>query len=137
MANPNKAKAESGIMRWVDDRFPATQMMQDHLTKYYAPKNFNFFYIFGVLALLVLVNQILTGVWLTMSFNPSAEGAFASVEYIMRDVEWGWLIRYMHTTGHPPSSWSSICICSAGCFMVPTKRHVSWCGFLVWPSIFC
>ena len=99
MANPNKAKAESGIMRWVDDRFPATQMMQDHLTKYYAPKNFNFFYIFGVLALLVLVNQILTGVWLTMSFNPSAEGAFASVEYIMRDVEWGWLIRYMHTTG--------------------------------------
>ncbi len=99
MANPNKAKAESGIMRWVDDRFPATQMMQDHLTKYYAPKNFNFFYLFGVLALLVLINQILTGVWLTMSYNPSAEGAFASVEYIMRDVEWGWLIRYLHSTG--------------------------------------
>ncbi|MBD3897386.1 cytochrome bc complex cytochrome b subunit [Halomonas sp. ML-15] len=99
MANPNKAKAEKGLMRWVDDRFPATQMIQDHLTKYYAPKNFNFFYIFGVLALLVLVNQILTGVWLTMSYNPSGEGAFASIEYIMRDVEWGWLIRYLHSTG--------------------------------------
>lgn len=99
MANPNKAKADSGLMRWVDDRFPATQMMQDHLTKYYAPKNFNFLYLFGVLALLILINQILTGVWLTMSYNPSAEGAFRSVEYIMRDVEWGWLIRYMHSTG--------------------------------------
>ena len=85
MANPNKAKAESGIMRWVDDRFPATQMMQDHLTKYYAPKNFNFFYIFGVLALLVLVNQILTGVWLTMSFNPSAEGCLLYTSPSPRD----------------------------------------------------
>ncbi|CEP36624.1 MULTISPECIES: cytochrome b [unclassified Halomonas] len=99
MGNPNKAKAEKGLMRWVDDRFPATQMWQEHLSKYYAPKNFNFWYFFGSLALLALVNQILTGVWLTMSFNPSAEGAFDSVEYIMRDVEWGWLIRYMHTTG--------------------------------------
>ena len=99
MANPNKAMAEKGIMRWVDERFPATQMVQDHLTKYYAPKNFNFFYLFGVLALLVLINQILTGVWLTMSYNPSGEGAFASVEYIMRDVEYGWLIRYLHSTG--------------------------------------
>ena len=99
MANPNKAMAEKGIMRWVDERFPATQMVQDHLTKYYAPKNFNFFYLFGVLALLVLINQILTGVWLTMSYNPSGEGAFASVEYIMRDVEYGWLLRYMHSTG--------------------------------------
>lgn len=99
MGNPNKAKAEKGLMRWVDDRFPVTQMVQDHLTKYYAPKNFNFWYFFGSLALLVLVNQILTGVWLTMSYNPSGEGAFASVEYIMRDVEYGWLIRYMHSTG--------------------------------------
>ncbi|SEI40748.1 ubiquinol-cytochrome c reductase cytochrome b subunit [Allopseudospirillum japonicum] len=99
MGNPNRVKAESGIMRWIDDRFPATQMWQDHLSKYYAPKNFNFWYFFGSLALLVLVNQILTGIWLTMSYNPSAEGAFASVEYIMRDVEYGWLIRYMHSTG--------------------------------------
>ena len=99
MANPNKSKAERGLMRWIDDRFPATQMWEDHLSKYYAPKNFNFWYFFGSLAMLVLVNQILTGIWLTMSYNPSAEGAFASVEYIMRDVEYGWLLRYMHSTG--------------------------------------
>ncbi|WP_404419795.1 cytochrome bc complex cytochrome b subunit [Marinospirillum sp.] len=99
MGNPNRAKAEKGLMRWIDDRFPATQMWEDHLSKYYAPKNFNFWYFFGSLALLVLVNQILTGIWLTMSYNPSAEGAFRSMEYIMRDVEYGWLIRYMHTTG--------------------------------------
>ncbi|MCL4104165.1 UNVERIFIED_CONTAM: hypothetical protein GTU68_035027 [Idotea baltica] len=70
-----------------------------HMGKYYAPKNFNFWYFFGVLSLLVLVNQLLTGIWLTMSFNPSADGAFASVEYIMRDVDYGWIIRYMHSTG--------------------------------------
>ncbi|WP_151703871.1 cytochrome b [Nitrincola alkalilacustris] len=99
MGNPNRSKAESGLMRWIDDRFPATQMWEDHLSKYYAPKNFNFWYFFGSLALLVLVNQILTGIWLTMSYNPSAEGAFASIEYIMRDVEYGWLLRYMHSTG--------------------------------------
>ncbi|MGC3872057.1 cytochrome b [Halomonas sp. GXIMD04776] len=99
MANPNKAKADSGFMRWVDDRFPATQMWKEHLAEYYAPKNFNFWYFFGSLAMLVLVNQILTGVWLTMSYNPTAEGAFASIEYIMRDVEYGWLIRYLHSTG--------------------------------------
>jgi ubiquinol-cytochrome c reductase cytochrome b subunit len=87
------------FMAWVDARFPATKMWEDHLSKYYAPKNFNFFYFFGSLALLVLVNQILTGIWLTMSFTPSAEEAFASVEYIMRDVEFGWIIRYLHSTG--------------------------------------
>ncbi len=89
----------SKFMEWVDARFPATKMWEDHLSKYYAPKNFNFLYFFGSLALLVLVNQILTGIWLTMSFEPSAEGAFASVEYIMRDVEYGWIIRYLHSTG--------------------------------------
>lgn len=87
------------FMAWIDARFPATKMWEDHLSKYYAPKNFNFFYFFGSLALLVLVNQILTGIWLTMSFTPSAEEAFASVEYIMRDVEFGWIIRYLHSTG--------------------------------------
>ncbi|OOV88440.1 cytochrome b [Oceanospirillum linum] len=95
----NRNKGNPGLMGWIDDRFPATAMWEDHLSKYYAPKNFNFWYFFGSLALLVLVNQILTGIWLTMSFNPSAEGAFASVEYIMRDVEYGWLLRYMHSTG--------------------------------------
>ncbi len=89
----------SKLMAWIDARFPATKMWEDHLSKYYAPKNFNFFYFFGSLALLVLVNQILTGIWLTMSFEPSAQGAFASVEYIMRDVEYGAIIRYLHSTG--------------------------------------
>ncbi|MBF7730333.1 cytochrome b [Pseudomonas sp. N040] len=89
----------SKFMEWVDARFPATKMWEEHLSKYYAPKNFNFWYFFGSLALLVLVNQILTGIWLTMSFTPSSEEAFASVEYIMRDVDYGWIIRYMHSTG--------------------------------------
>ena len=89
----------SKFMEWVDARFPATKMWEDHLSKNYAPKNFNVLYFLGSLALLVLVNQILTGIWLTMSFEPSAEGAFASVEYIMRDVEYGWIIRYLHSTG--------------------------------------
>ncbi|WP_257280516.1 MULTISPECIES: cytochrome b N-terminal domain-containing protein [unclassified Endozoicomonas] len=87
------------FMDWLNARLPVTQVWEDHLSKYYAPKNFNFWYFFGSLALLVLVNQLLTGIWLTMSYVPSAEQAFASVEYIMRDVEYGWLIRYMHSTG--------------------------------------
>lgn len=87
------------FMQWVDDRFPATKVWNEHLAEYYAPKNFNFWYYFGSLALLVLVNQLLTGIWLTMHYNPSAEGAYASVEYIMRDVPYGWLLRYMHSTG--------------------------------------
>ncbi|WP_208608047.1 MULTISPECIES: cytochrome b [Psychrobacter] len=86
-------------MSWVDARFPATETYEYHMSKYYAPKNFNFWYFFGVLSMIVLVNQLVTGIWLTMMFNPSAEGAFASVEYIMRDVKGGWLIRYMHSTG--------------------------------------
>ena len=87
------------FMGWVNERMSVTRVWEDHLSKYYAAKNFNFWYFFGSLALLVLVNQLLTGVWLTMSYTPSAEAAFASVEYIMRDVEYGWLIRYMHSTG--------------------------------------
>jgi ubiquinol-cytochrome c reductase cytochrome b subunit len=92
-------KMFSGLLGWVDDRMPVVSTWEKHLSKYYAPKNFNVWYIFGVLSMLVLVNQLLTGVWLTMSFDTSAEGAFASVEYIMRDVEYGWIIRYMHSTG--------------------------------------
>ncbi len=87
------------LMNWVDARFPATETYEYHMSKYYAPKNFNFWYFFGVLSMIVLVNQLVTGIWLTMMYNPSAEGAFASVEYIMRDVKGGWLIRYMHSTG--------------------------------------
>jgi ubiquinol-cytochrome c reductase cytochrome b subunit len=96
MAN---TQGTTGLVGWIDERFPLTKSIREHLTEYYAPKNFNFWYFFGSLALLVLVNQILTGIWLTMSYKPSAADAFASVEYIMRDVDWGWLIRYMHSTG--------------------------------------
>jgi ubiquinol-cytochrome c reductase cytochrome b subunit len=88
-----------GLWQWVDKRLPVQRAWDTHMAKYYAPKNFNFWYFFGVLSLLVLVNQLVTGIWLTMSYNPSAEGAFASVEYIMRDVDFGWLLRYMHSTG--------------------------------------
>jgi len=89
----------ASLMGWVDARFPATKMWKEHLSEYYAPKNFNFWYFFGSLALLVLVLQIVTGIFLTMNYKPDAALAFASVEYIMRDVEWGWLIRYLHSTG--------------------------------------
>lgn len=86
-------------LNWVDERFPLTANWKAHLSEYYAPKNFNFWYYFGSLAMLVLVLQIVTGIFLTMHYKPDAALAFASVEYIMRDVSWGWLIRYMHSTG--------------------------------------
>ncbi len=89
----------SRFMEWVDARFPATKVWQEHMAQYYAPKNFNFWYYFGSLAILVLVIQILTGIFLTMHYKPDSQLAFASVEYIMRDVPWGWFIRYMHSTG--------------------------------------
>jgi ubiquinol-cytochrome c reductase cytochrome b subunit len=89
----------NGLKSWVDKRFPLTEIWNDHVAKYYAPKNFNFWYYFGSLAVVILVLQILTGIWLTMNYNPSAEGAFDSIEYIMRDVPFGWLLRYMHSTG--------------------------------------
>jgi ubiquinol-cytochrome c reductase cytochrome b subunit len=92
-------KRLASMMEWVDARFPVTANWKAHLTEYYAPKNLNFWAYFGSLAMLVLVNQLLTGIFLTMNYKPDAEMAFASVEYIMRDVEFGWLIRYMHSTG--------------------------------------
>jgi len=92
-------KSLYGFRDWIDARYPLTKLWDEHLAKYYAPKNFNFWYFMGSLALFVLVLQIVTGIWLTMNYKPSAEMAFASVEYIMRDVDWGWLIRYMHSTG--------------------------------------
>lgn len=90
---------KSAFMQWLDQRLPVTNAYEKHMSKYYAPKNMNFWYVFGLLATLVFANQILTGIWLTMSYVPSAEEAFRSVEYIMRDVDSGWLIRYMHSTG--------------------------------------
>jgi ubiquinol-cytochrome c reductase cytochrome b subunit len=89
----------SGVLTWVDQRFPLMSLWRDHLSQYYAPKNFNFWYFFGGLAMLVLVIQIVTGIFLVMHYKPSAAEAFASVEHIMRDVPGGWFIRYMHSTG--------------------------------------
>lgn len=89
----------NSMIEWIDKRFPLTSNWKAHLSEYYAPKNFNFWYFFGSLALLVLVNQLITGIFLTMNYKPDASQAFASVEYIMRDVDYGWLIRYMHSTG--------------------------------------
>jgi ubiquinol-cytochrome c reductase cytochrome b subunit len=88
-----------GMVAWIDDRFPLSSFIKNHLTQYYAPKNFNFWYFFGALSLFVFVMQILTGIFLTMHYKPDASMAFESVEYIMRDVSFGWLIRYMHSTG--------------------------------------
>ncbi|MGG6461740.1 cytochrome b [Solilutibacter silvestris] len=93
-------RTAQNVMDWVNERAPALMpIYRKHMTEYYAPKNFNFWYYFGVLSLVVLVNQILTGIFLTMHYKPDAKEAFDSVEYIMRDVDWGWLIRYMHSTG--------------------------------------
>ena len=93
------SKRLASMIDWIDARFPLTSNWKAHLTEYYAPKNFNFWYYFGSLAMLVLVNQLLTGIFLTMNYKPDANMAFGSVEYIMRDVDFGWLIRYMHSTG--------------------------------------
>ncbi|CAJ0881627.1 Cytochrome b/c1 [Ralstonia sp. LMG 32965] len=96
----------TGLLGWIDARFPASDLWKAHLSEYYAPKNFNFWYFFGSLALLVLVIQIVTGIFLVMNYKPdgtlNAAGipvAYASVEFIMREVPWGWLVRYMHSTG--------------------------------------
>jgi len=106
MSSPAKTASANNVngllgklLAWTDERFPLTATLKAHLTEYYAPKNFNFWYYFGSLAMLVLVLQIATGILLTMNYKPDAALAFASVEYIMRDVPWGWMIRYMHSTG--------------------------------------
>src|ERR1035437_3622054 len=96
--SPNAPAAEK-LLNWVDNRFPASKLFKEHMSEYYAPKNFNIWYVFGSLSLLVLVIQIVTGIFLVMHYKPDAALAFGSVEYIMRDVPWGWLIRYMHSTG--------------------------------------
>ena len=105
MSSADKVAAKPGSGRlasltaWIDDRFPLTALWKSQVAEYYAPKNMNFWYFFGSLALVVLVIQILSGLFLTMNYKPSSAEAFGSVEYIMRDVEWGWLIRYIHSTG--------------------------------------
>jgi ubiquinol-cytochrome c reductase cytochrome b subunit len=99
MAAAPETAGTKGFLGWIDQRFPLTALWRSQVSEYYAPKNFNFWYYFGSLALLVLANQLITGIFLTMNYKPSSAEAFASVEYIMRDVNWGWLIRYMHSTG--------------------------------------
>jgi ubiquinol-cytochrome c reductase cytochrome b subunit len=100
-AAPESADSSKGggLIGWIDQRFPLTSLWKEHVSEYYAPKNFNFWYYFGSLALLILVNQLVTGIFLTMNYKPSSAEAFSSIEYIMRDVDWGWLIRYLHSTG--------------------------------------
>jgi len=95
----SESKAGGGLLGWVDERFPASKMWNEHIGDYYAPKNFNFWYYFGSLAIVVLAIQIISGIWLTMNYKPAGDLAFESVEYIMRDVEYGWLMRYIHSTG--------------------------------------
>ena len=92
-------KLLNALIAWIDARFPLTSTWRAHVSEYYAPKNFNFWYFFGSLAMLVLVIQIASGIFLTLNYKPDALFAFASVEYIMRDVQWGWLLRYIHSTG--------------------------------------
>jgi ubiquinol-cytochrome c reductase cytochrome b subunit len=94
----NASVAQKGLA-WVDSRFPLSKLFKEHMSEYYAPKNFNFWYFFGSLAIVVLAIQIVTGIFLVMNYKPDAMKAFDSVEYIMREVPWGWLIRYMHSTG--------------------------------------
>src|SRR6202051_1270373 len=100
-AAPESADSSKGggLIGWIDQRFPLTKLWKEQAAGYYAPKNFNFWYYFGSIALLVLVNQLVTGIFLTMNYKPSSAEAFSSVEYIMRDVDWGWLVRYMHSPG--------------------------------------
>jgi ubiquinol-cytochrome c reductase cytochrome b subunit len=93
------SKLARGLMNWLDERLPVTQKWKQHVSEYYAPKNFNFWYYFGSLALVVLVIQILSGIWLAMNYTPTDTEAFSSIEYIMRDVQYGDILRYMHTTG--------------------------------------
>ena len=100
-ANPADAggSRRGALVRWIDDRFPFSSLWSAHLTDYYVPKNLNFWYYFGSLAIFVLALQIVSGIFLAMHYKPDSALAFGSVESIMRDVDWGWLIRYVHSTG--------------------------------------
>ena len=134
MSNQQTSKTKA-LLNWVDARFPLTKLWNDHVGQYYAPKNFNFWYYFGSLALLVLVIQIVSGIFLTMNFKPDGTTnaynlpvAFTAVEYIMRDVSGGWIIRYMHSTG---ASFFFIVVylhMFRG-LTAHTKNRANWCGY--------
>ena len=93
------AGSGKGLIGWIDQRFPLTALWRSQVSEYYAPKNFNFWYYFGFLSMVVLALQLLTGIFLTMFYKPGEATSFDSVEFIMREVDWGWLIRYLHSTG--------------------------------------
>jgi ubiquinol-cytochrome c reductase cytochrome b subunit len=97
--NVRRGNRAEGLLTWIDARFPLSKLWREHASEYYAPKNLNIWYYGGGILLVVLGLQLLTGIFLAMNYKPSAREAFDSVQYIMRDVEWGWLIRYVHTTG--------------------------------------
>lgn len=92
-------KSQDGFLGWINKRYPLTDFWRKHLSEYYAPRNFNFWYFFGSFSLLVFVSQIVSGIWLVMEYTPTADGSFTSVQHIMREVRYGWLLRFMHTTG--------------------------------------
>ena len=98
-ANNASAAAKGGFRAWLNKRMPIDDFVASQLTGYLAPKNFNVWYFFGSLALLVFVLQIVSGIFLTMHYKVGETTAFDSVEYIMREVDFGWLIRYLHSTG--------------------------------------
>ena len=104
----------SGIFNWVNDRLPIKNTYERHLSKHPVPKKVNFWYLFGALALVVLIIQIVSGIWLMFGYENTEEGAFASVEYIMRDVDYGWVVRYCIQQVHQCFLQSSICICLEG-----------------------
>lgn len=99
MIENNADKNQNRFLAWIDKRYPWSDFWRKHLSEYYAPRNFNFWYFFGSFSLLVFVSQIISGIWLVMSYTPTADGSFASVQHIMREVPYGWLLRFMHTTG--------------------------------------
>lgn len=116
------------LFNWLDKRLPIKAFYEGHMSQYYAPKNFNFWYYFGSLALLTFGIQILSGIWLAMFYNPSSKDAFDSVEYIMRDVKFGWLIRYIHSTGASFFLLLCIYIYLEVFYMVPIENLESCCG---------
>ena len=125
---PANATPPQKLLNWIDNRFPLSKLYNEHVGEYYAPKNFNLWYVFGSLAMLVLVIQIVTGIFLVMNYKPDASTAFASVEYIMRDVPGGWIIRYMHSTGASAFFIVVYLHMFRACSTVPTASRVNWSG---------
>ena len=119
------------LFSWLNNRLPIVNTFERHLSKHPVPSKVNFWYLFGALAAVTLIIQIVTGIWLIMPYSNTEEQAFSSIEYIMRDVDYGWVIRYMHTTGASLFLQLFIFICLEAYFMVHIKNLKSWFGSLV------